>query len=72
LPREIVPVRDEALVELEAVTVMLVIPFEPDDGEIVIHEGLLIVSQVKLVVTEMFFESPSAEKLKDVSLAEIS
>jgi len=72
LPMDIVPVRDDVLVEDAAVTVTLVEPLEPDEGERVIHEGLLIVSQAKFDVTDMLLDSPAAMKLREDTLAEIS
>ena len=66
------PVREEVLVEVYAVMVKLVEPLEPVEGETVIHEGLLTVSQEKFEVMVTFSVPPSAEKLKEVTLAEMA
>ena len=72
LPMDIVPVRDDVLVEAAAVTVTLVVPLEPLVFDSVIHEGVLITSQEKLEVIDTLSKPPSAVKLKEVILAEIA
>ena len=71
-PNEIVPEREVVLVDFDAVTVKLVVPFEPVEGDRVIHNGLLIVCHEKLEVIEIVFEPPSAVKSNEVTLADIS
>ena len=68
----IVPVREDVLVEAAAVTVTLVVPLEPLVFDNVIHEGVLMVSQLKLEVMVTLSDPPSAVKLREDTLAEMA